>query len=93
MVEDPAGDLSTLENEAVSRLAKLMKISVTADMLRNTGGSLNPAAYEDYLTALGYTQRFDKPGNLDLAMIRCRRRSRPILGLRSVTRNWERHTG
>ncbi len=68
MLEDPAGDLSTLEDEAVSRLAKLMKISVTADMLRNTGGSLNPAAYEDYLTALGYTQRFDKPGNLDLAI-------------------------
>jgi serine/threonine-protein kinase len=68
MVEDPAGDLSTLEDEAVSRLAKLMNISVTADMLRNTGGSLNPAAYEDYLTALGYTQRFDKPGNLDLAI-------------------------
>jgi tetratricopeptide (TPR) repeat protein len=67
MVEDPAGDLSTLEDEAVSRLAKLMNISVTADMLRNTGGSLKPAAYEDYLTALGYTQRFDKPGNLDLA--------------------------
>ncbi len=69
MVEDPAGDLSTLEDEAVSRLAKLMNISVTADMLHNTGGSLNPAAYEDYLTALGYTQRYDKPGNLDLAIV------------------------
>ncbi len=68
MVEDPAGDLSTLEDEAVSRLAKLMNISVTADMLRNTGGSLNPAAYVDYLTALGYTQRYDKAGNLDLAI-------------------------
>src|SRR5579863_1881084 len=69
MVEDRAGDLSSLEDEAVSRLARLMNISVTADMLRNTGGSLNPAAYEDYLTALGYTQRFDKPGNLDLAIV------------------------
>ncbi len=68
MVEDPAGDLSTLEDEAVSRLAKLMNISVTADMLRNTGGSLNPAAYEDYLTALGYMQRYDKAGNLDLSI-------------------------
>ncbi len=68
MLEDPAGDLSTLEDEAVSRLAKLMDISVTADMLSKTGGSFNPAAYEGYLTALGYTQRFDKPGNLDLAI-------------------------
>ena len=68
MVEDPAGDLSTLEDEAVSRLAKLMNITVTAEMLRNTGGSLNPAAYEDYLTALGYMQRYDKAGNLNLAI-------------------------
>ncbi|MDE3187948.1 MAG: protein kinase [Acidobacteriota bacterium] len=67
-VEDRTGDLSTLEDEAVSRLAHLMNITITPDMLRNTGGSVNPAAYEDYLTALGYTQRFDKPGNLDLAI-------------------------
>jgi eukaryotic-like serine/threonine-protein kinase len=68
MVEDPAGDMSTIEDEAVSQLAKMMNISVGADMLRGTGGSLHPAAYEDYLMALGYTQRFDKPGNLDLAI-------------------------
>ena len=68
MLEDPAGDLSTLEDEAVSRLAKLMNISVTADMLRNTGGRVNPAAYEGYLTALGLMQRYDKPGNLDQAI-------------------------
>jgi eukaryotic-like serine/threonine-protein kinase len=37
-------------------------------MLRNTGGSVNPAAYEDYLTALGYMQRYDKSGNLDRAI-------------------------
>jgi serine/threonine-protein kinase len=67
-LEDRAGDLATLQNEAVSRLARLMNITVTADMLRNTGGSVNPAAYEDYLTALGYMQRYDKTGNLDLAI-------------------------
>jgi eukaryotic-like serine/threonine-protein kinase len=67
-VEDQAGDLSTLENEAVSRLAQLMNISISGEMLRNTGGSVNPAAYEDYLKALGYMQRYDKPGNLDLAI-------------------------
>lgn len=67
-VEDMAGDLSTLEDETVARLARLMNISVTADMLHNTGGHVNPAAYEDYLTALGYMQRFDKSGNLDLAL-------------------------
>jgi serine/threonine-protein kinase len=66
-VDDSAGDLSTLENEAVSRLARLLKIPATSETLRTDGGSTNPAAYEDYLTALGYIQRFDKPGNLDLA--------------------------
>ena len=67
-LEDRAGDLSTLQDEAVSKLARLMHISVTADMLRNTGGSVTPAAYEDYLKALGYMQRYDKPGNLDSAI-------------------------
>jgi len=67
-VEDRAGDLATLQDEAVSRLARLMHITVTAEMLRNTGGAVTPAAYEDYLKALGYMQRYDKPGNLDSAI-------------------------
>jgi eukaryotic-like serine/threonine-protein kinase len=67
-LEDRAGDLATLQGEAVSRLANLMGISVTPDMLKNTGGKANPAAYQSYLTALGYIQRWDKPGNLDLAI-------------------------
>ena len=67
-LEDQAGDLATLQDEAVSKLAHLMNVSVTADMLQSTGGSVNPAAYENYLTALGYMQRYDKPGNLDLAI-------------------------
>jgi eukaryotic-like serine/threonine-protein kinase len=37
-------------------------------MLRNTGGSVMPAAYEQYLSAKGYIQRYDKPGNLDHAI-------------------------
>ena len=67
-LQDQAGDLATLQDEAVSRLAALMNISVTADMLQKTGGSVSPAAYESYLTALGYLQRYDKPGNLDMAI-------------------------
>src|SRR5207302_3760740 len=53
---------------AVARLAYLMKISVTPDMLHNTGGAVRPAAYESYLKALGYIQRYDKAGNLDKAI-------------------------
>lgn len=66
--QDRAGDFSTLQDEAVSRLAQLMHIAVTPDMLRNTGGVVVPVAYESYLKALGYIQRYDKPGNLDLAI-------------------------
>ena len=67
-LEDRAGDLASLQDDAVSRLARLMHINVTADMLRNTGGSVTPAAYEQYLKALGLLQRYDKPGNLDQAV-------------------------
>jgi eukaryotic-like serine/threonine-protein kinase len=66
-VEDQGGDLATLENQAVSHLAKLMNLSVGSATLKNAG-TVAPAAYEDYLTALGYIQRYDKPGNLDLAV-------------------------
>lgn len=67
-LEDRAGDLASLQDEAVSRLAKLMHINITADMLKNTGGTVTPSAYEGYLTALGLMQRYDKPGNLDQAI-------------------------
>ena len=67
-VVDRAGDLSALQDEAVSRLAHLMELPVSAEMLHNTGGSVVPAAYQDYLTALGYMQRYDKAGNLDQAI-------------------------
>ena len=67
-LEDRAGDFSSLEDEAVTRIAKLMRIEVTPEMLRAGGGAVNAGAYELYLKALGYTQRYDKAGNLDLAI-------------------------
>ena len=67
-LEDRAGDFSSLEDEAVARVAKLMRIEVTPEMLRASGGAVNAGAYELYLKALGYTQRYDKAGNLDLAI-------------------------
>ncbi len=66
--EDRAGDLETLQDETVSQLAKLMRINVSTEMLRATGGSVVPAAYESYVKALGYVQRYDEPGNLDSAI-------------------------
>jgi eukaryotic-like serine/threonine-protein kinase len=67
-LEDRAGDIASLQNEAVARLARLMNIKVSSEMLRATGGSVAPAAYEGYLQALGLMQRYDKPGNLDQAI-------------------------
>ncbi|HEV3511048.1 MAG TPA: protein kinase [Candidatus Sulfotelmatobacter sp.] len=67
-LEDRAGDIAALQNEAVARLARLMNIKATAEMLRATGGSVAPAAYESYLVALGLMQRYDKAGNLDRAI-------------------------
>jgi eukaryotic-like serine/threonine-protein kinase len=67
-LDDRAGDFSSLEDDAVARIAKLMRIEATPEMLRGTGGAVNPGAYELYLKALGYTQRYDKAGNLDLAI-------------------------
>ena len=61
-MEDAAGDISTFQNEVVTRLAKMMGVSVTSEMLRSSGSSSVPAAYESYLKALGYIQRYDKPG-------------------------------
>lgn len=66
--EDRAGDFSAVQDSAVAKLANLMKIPVTRDMLHSTGGSVNPAAYESYLKGLGLLQRYDKPGNLDQAI-------------------------
>jgi serine/threonine protein kinase/tetratricopeptide (TPR) repeat protein len=67
-MDDSAGDIEALQNEAVSRLARLMNIKVSAEALKATGGNVQPAAYESYLKALGFMQRYDKPGNLDQAI-------------------------
>ncbi len=68
-LEDRAGDFSSLEDEAVAKIAKLMHVDVTPEMLRAGGAAgASAGAYELYLKALGYTQRYDKAGNLDLAI-------------------------
>src|SRR6185369_5224776 len=67
-VRDEAGDISTLQKQVVVELGKKMGLSVTPEMLRMSGSSAVPAAYESYLKALGFIQRYDKPGNLDAAI-------------------------
>ncbi|HEX4379799.1 MAG TPA: protein kinase [Candidatus Acidoferrum sp.] len=67
-LEDEAGDIETLENKAIAHLARLMKLRVpeeTADRNSNT----TPKAYESYLKAIGLLDRYDKPGNIDQAVV------------------------
>jgi eukaryotic-like serine/threonine-protein kinase len=67
-VDNQDGDLAALEDEAVTRLGRLMNVSVKDDLVTERPGPKGNAAYEDYLAGLGYMQRYDKPGNLDAAI-------------------------
>src|SRR5579871_2134122 len=67
-LQNPSGDFAALQDQAVSGLARLMHVEVPATALHSADGSAAPAAYESYLKALGYMQRYDKPGNLDQAI-------------------------
>ncbi|HEY0795699.1 MAG TPA: protein kinase [Acidisarcina sp.] len=66
-VDSATGDMEGIENEAVERLGRLMNVS-SSSISSEIVGPTNPAAYEDYLTGLGYIERYDKPGYLDLAI-------------------------
>jgi len=66
-LEDDRGDLGALQDQAVTRLARLMKVNAS-ETAPSPSGSVTPSVYEAYLKALGYMQRYDKPGNLDLAI-------------------------
>jgi len=66
-LQDRSGDLAALQNEALSHLARMMKVSVPDTSLA-TFEAVTPSAYELYLKALAYLQRYDKPGNPDLAI-------------------------
>ena len=66
-LEDRAGDLATLQNQAVAGLARMMRVK-SSEAAQTPGGSIAPGTYESYLKALAYLQRYDKPGNPDLAI-------------------------
>ncbi len=64
------GDLATAQQDAVTQLGRLLNVSGAYDAVARSGSSGVPAAYDLYLEALSYLQRFDKPQNLDLAVDR-----------------------
>jgi serine/threonine-protein kinase len=67
------GDLAAAEADAVTQLGRLLNVSGGRDAVARSGTSSVPAAYDLYLEALSYLQRFDKPQNLDLAVDRLHR--------------------
>ncbi len=66
-LENDSGDLAEVQNDAVSHLARMMKIR-TSEGASSPVKNVTPDSYESYLKALGYLQRYDKPGNIDLAI-------------------------
>jgi serine/threonine-protein kinase len=64
--EDHSGNLAAIQNQAVVKLASMMKVST--DSISNPAGTVAAVGYESYLKALGYLQRYDKPGNPVLAI-------------------------
>ena len=67
-LQSDAGDMAELENEAVAHLARLMKVRVP-EAVPNESEPTTPSAYESYLKALGLLERYDKPGNVDQAIV------------------------
>jgi tetratricopeptide (TPR) repeat protein/tRNA A-37 threonylcarbamoyl transferase component Bud32 len=68
MLDDRAGDFSSLEDAAVARLAKLLAVELRPGASGGSGENAVPAAYESYLKGVSFLQRYDKPGNLDTAI-------------------------
>jgi eukaryotic-like serine/threonine-protein kinase len=66
-LEDRSGNLAALQDQAISSIARLIKVKVPEETLQKSG-SVAPSSYESYLKALSYLQRFDKPGNVDQAI-------------------------
>jgi serine/threonine protein kinase/tetratricopeptide (TPR) repeat protein len=67
-LENRSGDLLGMQDETVSELARLMDVTARNNKETDSSETGKPAAYEDYLKAVGYMQRYDKPGNLDHAI-------------------------
>lgn len=72
-VQNATGDLAALEDEAVTSLGRLMNVSVKEEPVAANSEPSGRAACEDYLEGIGYLQRFDKRGNIDVAIVSLKR--------------------
>jgi Flp pilus assembly protein TadD/TolB-like protein len=65
-VEKSAEQLADLEDEIVKRVSRLINVKEPLNLPQS--GRTARAAYEEYLTAAGFLDRYDQPGNLDKAI-------------------------
>jgi serine/threonine-protein kinase len=69
LLDDPLGNLSSVQDLALTNLARLLAVELNPHALgRASGDAAAAPAYESYLKGLSYLQRFDRPGNLDTAI-------------------------
>jgi eukaryotic-like serine/threonine-protein kinase len=66
-LEDRSGDLAALQTDMVFKLARLLNAKLPGAVVTQPG-TVSQSAYESYLKALGYMERYDKPGHLDRAI-------------------------
>ncbi len=59
-IDRPDEDLAALQDEAVARMGRFMKISVDKSA-RGDEARASGSSYNDYVQALGYLERYDKP--------------------------------
>ena len=68
VLSENEGNYAALEESAVLEIAKLLKLSPNRSAGAARQASADPAAYQDYLEAMGYLHRWDQQGNLDKAI-------------------------
>jgi eukaryotic-like serine/threonine-protein kinase len=67
-LEDAESNVAALEDEAVLRISRLINVRQAPESNPEPERPKVRAAYEEYLTAIGYLERYDKAGNLDRAI-------------------------
>jgi serine/threonine protein kinase/tetratricopeptide (TPR) repeat protein len=68
VLSDPTGDFSSLEDQAIKRVAELLAVKTNANDKTVKASATVPAAYESYVKGVGFMGRFDKPESLDSAI-------------------------
>ncbi|MEJ2636586.1 MAG: protein kinase [Calditrichia bacterium] len=70
VIDVKATDMASLQDETVSQLLDMMNLELNPDARKilRAGNTKVPAAYESYLKALGYLQRYENTKNIQAAI-------------------------